>query len=77
MSIDLIHVAKGYLSSEIQSKKCGICTFSMFCIKMDNSLNMSSTLIKCYLLILKTVLEGIMSKILELVPSFPFMQCRK
>ena len=44
---------------------------------MDISFNMSITFIKIYLLSIETIMEGTVSQIFYLGPSFYFMQCRK
>ena len=48
-----------------------------FLINMDISFNMSIIFMKIYLLIIDTIMEGSMSQIFHLGPSFYFMQCRK
>ena len=72
-----IHVTKGYLFSEVQSIKCEKCIFSIYFFNMNISFNMSTTFIKIYLLDIETIMEGTVSQIFDLGPSFYFMQCGK
>ena len=51
--------------------------FSIICLNVDSSFNIKDTLLKFYVVVLGITLEGTVSQIFYLGPSFCFMYLRK
>ena len=65
------------ISSELQDESFEKCILSIYFLNKDISSNIPCTLMKSYMPVLEYVIEGTVSQIFDLGPSFYFMKYRK
>ena len=67
------HVVIYLICSEFQHKRYEKCFFLYYFLNKDVSLNILLRVLKIYIIILDTIMEGTLSQIFYLGPSFHFM----
>ena len=78
MGLTILSILKRFFSLQNYSpKKLKNIVFPYICLNKDISFNITCTLLKLYMPVLEYVMEGTMSQIVDLGPSFYFMKCRK